>query len=261
MAKLIESNSRTEAWHSAATTLLDESPTLNLVLSIKKPDWDGGFSNVNSIVDKFLSSEGAFSTHTLAEFIFPGYEYKKWGEKGVFETYPDNLFPVIEKLPSINWGTYAYRLVRRRTVDGNTINPLKQMIKKMNSELSKPGVKRSCYELGLSLNEFELPLYETTQDLNRRMGGPCLSHLSFKLFEQKVHLTAFYRSHDYRHRAFGNLIGLARLLTFVACQTRQEIGSLVVHSSYAYVEGGKRRLKELLSEIELARRERSYVAR
>ena len=80
-----------------------------------------------------------------------------------------------------------------------------------------------------------MPLHSPADDGARRMGGPCLSHLSFKLLDGAVHLTAFYRSHDYRYKVPGNLLGLARLQDCVAREVGGSAGSLVVHSSYAYL--------------------------
>ena len=119
----------------------------------------------------------------------------------------------------------------------------------MRSEVAKTAAKASCYELGVTEGEYDLPLYNTTQDGARRMGGPCLSHLSFKLFEGAVHLTALYRSHDYRYKVPGNLLGLARLQACVAREVGPEIGCMVVHSSYAYLRGPKPRMRTLLREL------------
>jgi hypothetical protein len=122
---------------------------------------------------------------------------------------------------------------------------------KSESKTKRKGAFRSCYELGVAEGEYDLPLYNTVDDQRRRRGGPCLSHLSFKLFEGDVHLTAFYRSHDYRYKVPGNLLGLARLQACVATEVGAEIGSLVVHSTYAYLDTrkGKQSLRSLLSDI------------
>lgn len=72
------------------------------------------------------------------------------------------------------------------------------------------------------------------------MGGPCLSHISFKAERGgKLHLTAVYRLHYYVQRAYGNLLGLARLQTFVAEQAGLTVGSLVCHSTRAELEVGR----------------------
>ena len=241
MAKLLEADTRLDAWMQAANYLLDHGPVLNLSLGIGSPA-DGG-SNV--AIDGLLADE----MRAVAETIFPGAEYRRRGLQGVLDFYPDKVYPAIKKHPSIGWGTYAYRLVRRQDANGKHVNPLKQLIDKMKSEAAKPGPKKSCYELGVAEGEYDMPLYSPAQDGTRRMGGPCLSHLSFKLFQDAVHLTALYRSHDYRYKVPGNLLGLARLQGCVAHEVGRSIGSLTVHSSYAYMKGSKSAMRSLLKNL------------
>ena len=200
-------------------------------------------------IDEFLATENQIPTHSVAETIFPWFEYKRRGLRGVFETYPQQVYPSIKRHPSIRWGTYAHRLVHREGLAGKQINPLKQMIDKMSDELATPRPKKSCYELGIAEGEYDLPLYSPLRDGTRRLGGPCLSHLSFKLFDGAVHLTALYRSHDYGYKVPGNLLGLARLQSCVASETGQHIGGLVVHSSYALLSGSRTGLRTLLSDL------------
>ena len=247
MAKLIEVDTRLDAWMQAVDYLLDQGPMLNLILAIGSPATGGS----NVAIDGFLTGESQLPMHNVAETIFPGAEYQRRGLRGVLDFYPDKVYPAIKKHPAIRWGTYAYRLVRRRNADGKHVNPLKQLIDKMKSEAAKPGPKRSCYELGVAEGEYDMPLYSPAQDETRRMGGPCLSHLSFKLFQEAVHLTALYRSHDYSYKAPGNLLGLARLQACVAHEVDRSIGSLTIHSSYAYLKGSKGAMRSLLKNLSL----------
>ena len=249
MVKTIESNYRLEAWMKAVEFLLDHGPTLSVVLVIGLPGSSGQRRSASGYIDNFLVDNDQLPMHSVAETIFPGYEYRKRGLRGVFEVYPDEVYPAIRKSPGIRWGTYAYRLVRRQRANGEIMNPLEQMIEKMKKELATSAPKRSCYDLGVAEGEYDLPLYNTAKDGTRHMGGPCLSHLSFKLFEGAVHLVALYRSHDYAYKVPGNLLGLARLQDCVARETGQCVGSLVVHSSYAFLSGGKNRIRTLLNSI------------
>lgn len=255
MTKLIEANTRVEAWMEATEFLLARDRTLNLIISVKSPASNGTFRLADRCIDDFLVQEEQLPMHSVAETIFPGYEYRRRGLRGVFEIYPDELYPVIKRHPKITWGTYAYRMVRRRNASGECMNPLQQMIDKMKKEISLSGTMTSCYELNVTEGAYDIPLYNTAKDGTRRMGGPCLSHLSFKLFNGEVHLVATYRSHDYRHKVPGNLLGLARLQACVSHETQQRIGSLVVHSTYAFLNGSKGPLRSLIREI------RSTIAR
>ena len=246
MVKLIRTAAWLDAWLEAAEFLLTNGPMLNLVLEIGEPANRGYPKVAQQRLDDFFSREGQLPTHTVAETIFPGFEYRKRGLTGVFDVYPDEIFPLIKQ----QWGTYAYRLVRRKTADGEDMNPLRQMIDKMKTELTTKGTMRSRYELGVAEGEYDLPLYNTAKDGTYRRGGPCLSHLSFKLFDGAVHLTALYRSHDYRYKVQGNLLGLARLQDCVARETGQDLGTLVVHSTYAFLNGSKKTMRALLEDLQ-----------
>ncbi|WP_061236508.1 hypothetical protein [Leptospira santarosai] len=252
--KVIQTNSRFQAWFEAMKYLSSEQIAFNLILSIDKPMIESPFEKEACLyLDNYYKEKGEYPIHTVAETIFPGWEYKKHGINGVYRKYPDEVYPRLKSSKSISWGTYAYRIVRRNTHDGDTINPLKCLIEKMKSVHSNPksGKFRSCYELNISEGEYDIPLYNTAKDSGRRMGAPCLSHLSFKLFEKKVHLTAIYRSHDYRVKVPGNLLGLARLQSCIAREVGISPGTMVIHSTYAYIGNeSKRELNSMRNQID-----------
>jgi len=237
---MIPSTTLAEAWLYASEHLLarPEWVDTTIVLHIEDPRRIRRADRaVADTLDAFLVSHANHSHHTVAETIFPGYEYVRRGVAGVLKDYPDEVYPKIKHHPEARrWGTYAHRLLRRVDRDGNEYKPLETLIKKMQQ--AKP--VRAAYELGLGL-EFDLSTYDDDVDRSSRLGGPCLSHLSFKLINEHVHLTAVYRSHHYIHRAYGNLLGLARLQSFVADQVGVPTGPLVCHSTMALLEHGKKR--------------------
>jgi hypothetical protein len=241
MTTLFTARTRLEAWLAAADFLLAPGHALNVILSITSPGSDGDVARpARLLIDEFYGSEDEFPLHTVAETIFPAWEYRHRGLRGVFDVYGEE-YAVLKHGEPQRWGTYAHRLIRRKTAGGESVNPLDILIRKMRSEFLQEnrGSYRACYELGIAESEYDLPLYNTVDDQGRRRGGPCLSHLSFKLDEGSVHLTAVYRSHDYRYKVLGNLLGLARLQACVANEVGAELGSLVVHSTYAYLPAGK----------------------
>lgn len=253
MTKVIVAQTRLDAWLEATEYLLTVGSDLNLILSVSRPGYEGADGKSAAILlDKFFVGEGELPLHTVAETIFPAWEYQRRGLQGL-DKYADIEYPALKKAQPQAWGTYAYRLLRRRTANGETVNPLRALIDKMKSELSKQsgGSLTACYEIGVAEGEYDLPLYNSVDDQARRRGGPCLSHLSFKLFDGAIHLTAMYRSHDYRYKVPGNLLGLARLQACVAGEVGVPIGTLVVHSTYAWLSQGKgkRALAKLLSKI------------
>jgi hypothetical protein len=254
MTTLFASQTRLEAWLEASSYLLRAGPALNVILCVSSPHVEGAVGpKARARINAFCTSEDSDPLHTVAETIFPGWEYRHRGLRGVFENYGASYDAMKRSAPQ-TWGTYAHRLVSRRTAEGKVVNPLKDLIAKMKNELSQTnrGSYRSCYELGIAEGEYDLPLYNTVDDRQRRRNLPCLSHLSFKLFKDAVHLTAIYRSHDYRYKALGNLLGLARLQACVAYEVGIPIGSLVVHSTYAFVDPGRGKgaIRTLLHDLQ-----------
>ncbi|MCI4365069.1 MAG: hypothetical protein L3K10_03280 [Thermoplasmata archaeon] len=251
MTRVFSAPTRTAAWLAASEYLLGNGETLNVILDIESPGVDGGAANrVRTLIDAFYQSEDAYAIHTVAETIFPGWEYRLHGLKGVYERYPAQY--AFFKKGDSSWGRYAYRMIHRIDSVGNVVNPLDRMIRKMKWANSKRGIAfRACYELGILDGAYELPLYDGGSDGGRLEGAPCLTHLSFKLVEGKVHLTALYRNHDYRYKVPGNLLGLARLQACVANETGAALGTLVVHSTRAFVDKrkGKRPFAALVAEV------------
>lgn len=239
--KPIMGESRATTWLAAVEYLAgcNDWEDYNLVLEVLDPmRRNGNDRKIEDRVDSFLRANEQSPLSTVAETIFPGGEYRRHGPKGVYETYPNEIYPVIKRLPELNWGTYAHRLVRR-SGPGGEINPLEVCVQKIRDQLDGIAVKTACYELSLCDVSLDLPLYEPSSDRRRTIGGPCLSHVSLKISrDRKLLLTALYRSHYYVQKALGNLLGLARLQAFVCEQTGLAPGPLVCVSTYARLEPG-----------------------
>lgn len=236
--KMIHSMTLAEGWLEACEHLLAQKPDwvdTTVVLHIDEPTRVRRQDKVVAdTLDAFLVSHDKYNHHTVAETIFPGYEYVRRGVDGVFNDYPRELFPRIRKHPQARpWGTYAHRLLRRTDREGNEYNPLADLIEKMKQKHAV----RAAYEAGLGFG-FDLATYDDDEDRAARMASPCLSHLSFKFIADRVHLSVMYRSHYYIQRAYGNLLGLARLQAFVAEQVGVTSGPLVCHSTMAVLEHG-----------------------
>lgn len=230
---------REEAWFAAMEYLYvkedRDRSDINVILEVQKPSVATELSRkIKNDFNQLLVDHGQYSIHTVAETIFPGAEYRRHGPEGVFEVYPSEVYPIIRKESANERGTYAYRLLRGKNSKGEDCRPLENCINRMKQEMTNSGTKRAIYEI--SVDEVDsIPVYRND---NLYMGFPCLSHLSFKLMknENKVHLTALYRSHYYVIKALGNLLGLARLLDFVAREVGVEVGTLVCHSTFATID-------------------------
>ncbi len=237
--KPITGESRATAWLAAVQHLSCCAgwEDYNVILEILDPmRRDANDRQIEERVDAFLRAAEHSPLSTVAETIFPGGEYRRHGPEGVYETYPNEIYPRIKRLRELRWGTYAHRLMRREGPTG-TINPLKYCVEKINRQLVGKSVKTACYELSLSDVGIDLPLYDPVTDRKHHIGGPCLSHVSLKIArEKKLLLTALFRSHYYVQKALGNIIGLARLQAFVCEQTKLAPGPLVCVSTYATLE-------------------------
>jgi hypothetical protein len=120
---------------------------------------------------------------------------------------------------------------------GTPINPLSMLVGKLCARVMSNHGSRSHYELAIADEEFELTTYLPEKDSGHQRGGPCLSHVSFKIDDAgALRLSAFYRSHYYLQRAMGNLLGLARLQAFVATEAGLSVGPLTCIASYAFLE-------------------------
>lgn len=239
--KPISKDTCERAWLAAAEHLATGTHTeYNLIVEIIQPSrHDEADLSLRSVVDEFLVARRAQPCSTVAGTIFPAAEYVNHGADGVYERYPEEVYPNIRS--GSEWGRYAYRLVRWKAGDGRVMNPLRTVVDKIKHQLASRTRFRQCYELSLTDSAIDLPLYDPATDSGRPRGGPCLSHVSLKLGDSdSLYLTALYRSHTYIARALGNFLGLAALQAFVCEQAGLEPGPLVCVSTYARLEPGEK---------------------
>jgi hypothetical protein len=246
MGRLItvfEGSSCCDVWLQAVDYVFrQKTACYNIVLGIENPDQlSAADFQVQEQVDRFFKRHGAIPISTVATTIFPASEYLHGGPSEVFDEFPKTIEKARE-----GWGTYAMRMLVRslqRAGGEAPVSPLEQLIRKMKRQ-RETGKMRAVYEISLVENDdllTDIPIYKAVTDSRLIRGGPCLSHLSFKLMpEGKVTLTAMYRYHYYIQRALGNLLGLAQLLAFVAHEVGVGVGPLICHSTYAVLdaEGG-----------------------
>ena len=239
MVTIHSANTVGEAWIKGMDHLLSLQPhrDFNVVLDIKTPtEYPTAEKALYSKIDNFLRQYGS-SVETVSDTLFPAKLYKREGVRGIYDKYPNEIYPKIKHNPNNWWGTYAYRLVRRIDHLGKVINPLERAIDRLKAEGCQIGPMQAhaAYEVNLC-DSFELDIAladATLKGHSKRYGGPCLSHLSFKLVDHDtVSLIAFYRSHYYVARAFGNLVGLSQLLAFAAKESGLNAGSITCISSY-----------------------------
>tara|TARA_Y100000780_G_scaffold232459_1_gene264200 strand:+ start:4921 stop:5685 length:765 start_codon:yes stop_codon:yes gene_type:complete len=252
--KVISTDTREEAWLEAVKHLKDSTAhkvEYNLILEVKKPGLTTDRTKViREAYDTFAKSHQLYPSHTVAETIFPASLYKKHGSEGVYTIYPEEVYPKLKGIQANNRGTYAMRTVRGKSAVGKDINPLKEVVSRLKKAASSSSGIRCAHEISLDDCE-SIPI---NQNDRSRYGFPCLSHLSFKLsYDRKeLHLTAVYRSQFFIEKAMGNLLGLARLQSFMCREIGVVMGSLVCHATYAQLDdsGKVRSFRTLVNSLE-----------
>ncbi len=254
MAELIRADNLSLGWLLGMEYLLQQrgGKTINLSVVIERAgEEDAG---VREVLDRFLAErrgKDVSPISTVANTIFPQSLYlPKLGDKAqshLYEMYRVG-YPVRRRCPGNEHGTYFNRMIAWSGQEGE-FNQLERAIAKLRSQLATPNPKSSFYEVGVSAVEdafgdepagmgdgtAEMRIYSPGHD-NRVMGFPCLSHISLKLFERRVHLTALYRNQHFIRKAYGNYLGLSRLLLFICREVGCEPGELVCISTHADAE-------------------------
>lgn len=182
-------------------------------------------------VDAFLAThtETGFLVRTVANTIFPQATYEDHGYPDFYEVYIKKVFPKLKRSPR-DWGRYFERMMAYPTPNG-TENLLDTLVRKMKRHVESGSPYRNIYEL---------PIYNPAKDAEGSpRGGQCLSYLSFKLDkDRRLLLSAVYRNHYYTEKLLGNIIGLGRLMQFVADQAKITVGPLSILSTHAEVDTG-----------------------
>lgn len=233
------------AWLEAATTVnaISGHEAHNVIIGVENPVINATLANpIVAKVNAFLAKEGK-SVECIANTIFPKTLYQIHGAPKFIDVFHDRLLPKIRK--GDRWSGYYFdRMTRVPTHDGKVINQLwDNIVGRIGSDKNK------------SLNKFEMSLFDPERDVDlSSFGGQCLSFLSFKLqpgTPRTLMLTAVYRNHYYTEKLLGNLIGLGRLMEFVAAETKTKVGPLIIHSTHAEVDtfhGTRTSVNQLLAE-------------
>jgi hypothetical protein len=190
-------------------------------------------------VSAFLEEHDKKPIETVANTIFPAGLYTRFGAPAFFDRFRDDVLPKVRR--SGLWsGYYFERMMQLPQVEGEPINQLWEIVERLRN----PNVR--------ALNKFELSIFDPARDVNDSpYGGQCLSFASMKLVGKPgarlLSMTAVYRNHFYVEKLLGNLIGLGRLLNFLAKEGGVGLGSLTVVSTHAEIDMAKWGRSELIA--------------
>jgi hypothetical protein len=228
------------AWREAVRAV-DAQPghaAYNVIVDVANPIADAVGQDARiTVVDDFLSGCEK-SVETVANTIFPAGLYHRYGAPAFFDVFRDAVLKKVRR--SERWsGYYFERMIQYPVPAGEPPNQLWAIVERLRDDHVR------------ALNKYELSLFDPARDVdNSPYGGQCLSFMSFKIVpgaEKALTLTAMYRNHFYIEKLLGNLIGLGRLMGFVAHESNLKVGALTVVSTHAEIDqpNGVRR-----SEIE-----------
>jgi hypothetical protein len=272
MAVLIERDGLSEAWIAAMEQLLiRDGKAVNLNVAFQ-----AGVNNdpaVTSEVDAFIeendlrhSDGNLLAVRTVANTIFPTALYHphlgKDAAGRLYENY--ELSMRMQRRRKRDKETYFDRLVaypvgglaepgdERLNPDG-TWNQLAYYVGRLRTQRETLHLS-SSYEIGVShAIDAEFRVQAPFKD-KRMTSFPCLSHISLTLVDDCVHMNATYRNQTFITRAYGNYVGLAELLRFVAAETGTQPGEVQVVATHADAELslGKGAVRDLVGRCRAA---------
>ncbi|MCR6493534.1 hypothetical protein [Cellulomonas sp. P24] len=233
------------AWLGAYRALANPGELVNLTVTIANPLHED--VGVRRTIEARLAEERllksnfkAQTMHTVANTIFPIGLYRPEMPGAV-----DRFYQRVESIEGARrhsrktgWGTYIGRLVSYPSPDGEPTNQLAQVLQVLRAERNY----KNRYEMPIIAPDRDSPvgvgeasavLQGGRGTVTPARGGPCLAHISLSSFRGVVSMVALYRNHTYEDRAYGNFLGLARLLSFLATESGQTVGELMVVASHA----------------------------
>lgn len=150
--------------------------------------------------------------------FFRKYIGSKWISKG-----SNCIFPIKSNPGNLtSWSrNYWSRLTRYR----EKVNQLGFIVRRLKN---KPHSKQlSCVTFDPEID------IQPHRPYNPSM--PCMIALDIKFRDGKLNIFAMFRSHDFGRKAYGNYIGLGRLLNMLSHETGYDIGEVVCYSVSAHI--------------------------
>lgn len=272
MADLIQHETLAQAWVAAMELMLGrDGKAVNLDVAFQADSIDD--AAVTAQIDAFVNQKdlrhndgNLLTVATVANTIFPlALYHPHLGDDAAPRLYENYALSMrIHRRRKRDKETYFSRLVAypvspSTEVAGEWFNPdgswnqLGYYVERLRGQRETLHLS-SSYELGVSHPiDAELRVQAPFKD-KRMTSFPCLSHVSLTLVDDRVHMNATYRNHTFISRAYGNYIGLASLLRFIARETGARPGEVQVVATHADAELslGKTSVRELVERCRAA---------
>jgi hypothetical protein len=212
----------------------------NVMIDVTNPTAGATLANpVVACVNDFLLAREK-SVECIANTIFPQALYRRYGADKFIDIFHKRVLPKVRN--NARWsGYYFERMTNMPMVGGEQLDQLSRMIARIRDKSNT------------SLNKHEVSLFDPERDVtDSPYGGQCLSFLSFHLVPgtpRTLLLTAQYRNHYYVEKLLGNLVGLGRLMAFIATETGIKVGELTVVSTHAEIDHPNRATRQQIMTL------------
>ncbi len=255
---------------------------VNVLTTVQRPELE--IESVRALVDGLLSpgrrdGKAIQPVETVANTIFPISLYRDCGfdwdpslpseaerqldeaASDLYEAYKTMLPELLTANGNRN-GTYFGRMTTWPGKEGGGRNQLADRIKYLRLAHARGEHAHNVADIavggeaeGLS-GEVDLGVQTYSAGDIRQRAFPCLVHIDLTLFSGRLSMLAVYRHQLLITKGYGNLVGLGRLLGFLANQTGFEVGELAIQATLADAErgsyGGRRGIADLLDRARSA---------
>lgn len=260
----VEGPDVTRAWIAACNALdRRDNPSrtgFHTVVRIADPTADD--SGFRAELDRVRAGQRHEPIETVANTLFPARLAAQCATHEKLTARYRAMYQRVRGFPGNHRGTYFGRLVDYPAPNGEGIDQLAKVIDRLRQQAAGKGAMTAAYEIdivhprdaeaaaGHGAAATDALVHAPDRD-NLFRGFPCLSHCSFQLDRSgAVHAVALYRYHYMFERAYGNYLGLGRLLAYIADRAGLRRGVLTVIAGHAQLDGPITRLRPLLSGTE-----------
>lgn len=224
---------------------------VHLVTTVEQPGSE--IAEVREVLAKALADEGAQSIDTVSETIFPASTYPDPGvtwspgrtedeqrldaaAEALYSSYVDML-PLLLTADGNRRGTYFSRMVTWPGKERGGVNQLQLRVDRLRSEHRNGHRTNNTLDIDVAADATDDEPLRGVQvyaaDDKRTRSFPCLTHVDLTLYAGRLHAVAVYRHQYLIDKAYGNLVGLSRLMEFLCQQSGFALGELVVHATMA----------------------------
>lgn len=245
--------------------------TVNTLTTVTRPS--GEDPGIRATVDTLLvpgrrGNTSIQGVETVANTLFPASLYRSPGfswspneaareaalddaARVLYARYAEML-PILHTANGNDRGTYFERMTNW-TIGNRAVNQIADRIHYLRSAHRSGKGKSNVADIAVAVEaeaEVGVQVYASTD--RRQYGFPCLVHIDLSVHSHRLHMLAVYRHWYLVTKAYGNLLGLSRLLAFLCEQSGYAPGELAVVAGTADAErgtyGGRRGIEHLCAD-------------